>query len=413
MKYSQRQQTYRSLLEDDMFFQWILYPDRELDSYWLQVMQDNPETKQAADELRHIIQGLGVRETNLSEDDKRELWIRVESDYRRRCSRRRQRTFLRYAAIFVLLIAAGITIWYYSADSSTEYRDIASDMSLPGDKQAKVTIIRPNSEKIEIEASNVELRYDTEGRLSANSKAIETAVSAAPTSTIPVVAPEEGLERLIVPYGKTTSLVMSDGTLIWVNSGSKLIYPSVFHKNKREIYVEGEIYLEVMPNKVPFIVKTDKLDILVHGTSFNVSAYKDDETQSVVLATGSVTVATGRGKTLETIRKNQRFSFARKTGVFEVSEVDVLDHICWKYGFLRLKSTRLDEVLKQMERYYNVRIAYEKTDADKIFFSGKLDLKDDIVVTLQIIATSAPISYDIREDMIHVSINKTKNRKVP
>jgi ferric-dicitrate binding protein FerR (iron transport regulator) len=410
MKYSQRQQRYRSLLEDEASFRWILYPDRELDSYWQQIMQDNPEIKQTADELRHIIQGLGVRETHLSEEDKRELWIRVEADYRRRRYRQRQHTVLHYAAVFGLLIAAGITIWYYLAGSSTDYRYIASNMSLPDDKQANVTIIRPHSEKIEIEASNVELRYDTEGRLSANSKAIETAISADTASIISAVAPEEGLNRLIVPYGKTTSLVMSDGTLIWVNSGSKLIYPSVFSKNKREIYVEGEVYLEVMPGKVPFIVKTDKLDIRVHGTSFNVSSYKDDETQSIVLATGSVTVATSRGKTLATIRKNQYFSFARKTDTFEVSEVDVLDYICWKYGFLRLKSAKLSEVLKQMERYYNVRIVYEKTDADKISFSGKLDLKDDIDVTLQIIATSAPINYDIKEDMIYVSINPTKTK---
>jgi ferric-dicitrate binding protein FerR (iron transport regulator) len=410
MKYSQRQQTYRSLLEDDTFFRWVLCPDRELDSYWLQVMQDNPETKQAAEELRHIIQALGVRETHLSEDDKRELWMRIETDYRRRRRRQYRHAFLRYAAIVGLLIAIGITVWYYSADSSTDYRYIASDMNLPGDKQANVTIIRSHSEKIEIETSNVELIYDAEGRLSANSKAVETAVSAA---AAPVDPDEDGLDRLIVPYGKTTNLVMSDGTLIWVNSGSKLIYPSVFSGNKREIYVEGEVYLEVMPGEAPFIVKTDRLDIRVHGTSFNVSAYKDDETQSVVLATGSVTVATGRGKTLETIRKNQRFSFVRKTGTFEVSEVDVLDYICWKYGFLRLKSARLGEVLKQMERYYNVRIAYEKTDAERISFSGKLDLKDDIAVTLQIIATSAPISYDIRDDSIYVSINPTKNRKVP
>jgi ferric-dicitrate binding protein FerR (iron transport regulator) len=405
MKDSQRQQTYRSLLEDDTFFRWVLCPDREPDSYWLQVMQDNPEIKQAADELRHIIQGLSVRETHLSEDDKRELWIRIETDYRRRRSRKRKHTLLRYAAIFALLMATGITVWYRLAGSSTDYRRIASDMSLSGDKQASVTVIRPHSEKIEIEASSVELRYDAEGRLSANSKAVETTVSA--------VAPEEGPDCLIVPYGRTTNLVLSDGTLIWVNSGSKLIYPSVFPGNKREIYVEGEIYLEVMPGETPFTVKTDRLDILVHGTSFNVSAYKDDETQSVVLATGSVTVATDRGKKLETIRKNQHFSFAKKTGIFEVSEVDVLDHICWKYGFLRLKSARLGEVLKQMERYYNVRIVYEKTDADRISFSGKLDLKDDIDVTFQVIATFAPISYDIREDRIHVSINPGKNRKVP
>ncbi|MDR1222584.1 MAG: FecR domain-containing protein [Tannerella sp.] len=406
MKDSQRQQTYKILLEDDTFFRWLLCPDREIDSYWQQIMQDNPETKQAADELRQIIQHLGVRETHLSEDDKRELWTRIETDYRRKRSRKRRHTFLRYAAAFGLLIAAGITVWYYSSGSSTDYRSIASDINLPGDRQAHVTVIRPNAEKIEIEASGAELRYDAEGRLSAGPKTVETAASADTASLLSAVAPEDGPDCLIVPYGKTTRLVLSDGTLIWVNSGSKLIYSSVFSGNKREIYVEGEVYLEVMPGKAPFIVKTDKLDILVHGTSFNVSAYKDDETQSVALATGSVTVATGRGKKLETLRKNQLFSFAGKTGVFEVSEVDVLDHISWKYGFISYKNERLGEVIKKLERYYNVRILFEKEAVDETTVSGKLDLKENISETFRSISRTAPVVFEAKDERTYeIKIN--------
>ena len=90
-----------------------------------------------------------------------------------------------------------------------------------------------------------------------------------------------------------SSLTFSDGTKIWVNSGSKVIYPVSFEKKKREIYVEGEVYLDVTHDTSwPFVVRTQQVDVKVLGTSFNVSAYKDDSNMQVTLVEGKVEVNT-------------------------------------------------------------------------------------------------------------------------
>ena len=96
---------------------------------------------------------------------------------------------------------------------------------------------------------------------------------------------------MIIPKGKRTRLTLADGTHLWANSGTRVVYPSHFEKNHREIYVEGEVYLDVFRNEdAPFIVRTKDFQIQVLGTSFNVSAYPSEGVSSVVLVEGSVNV---------------------------------------------------------------------------------------------------------------------------
>ena len=97
--------------------------------------------------------------------------------------------------------------------------------------------------------------------------------------------------QIIVPPGKRTNVVFADGTKICVNAGTRVVYPEVFLDDSREIYVEGEIYLEVFRDESrPFIVRTEKMNVRVLGTTFNISAYKNQTESSVVLVEGKVEV---------------------------------------------------------------------------------------------------------------------------
>ena len=104
------------------------------------------------------------------------------------------------------------------------------------------------------------------------------------------------INRLVVPYGKRSKVMLPDGTQIWLNAGSTLIFPSTFDKKTREVKLRGEMYAEVAhdPDR-PFLVKTDKLDLKVYGTDFNLSAYEDADPW-VVLVNGSVGIKAGGGK---------------------------------------------------------------------------------------------------------------------
>lgn len=103
--------------------------------------------------------------------------------------------------------------------------------------------------------------------------------------------------QLITPYGKRGTLVLEDGTKIWLNARSRIIYPTQFSDHQREVFVEGEVYFDVTPDKKrPFIVKTDRINVQVLGTKFAISAYKEEKQSHVVLASGTVNVYTDQNK---------------------------------------------------------------------------------------------------------------------
>lgn len=398
MEQSRREQLYHSLLDDDSLFQWLLHPTDETNIYWNQIMQKDIEKKEIIQELKTIVKGIKVVEEGLSEETKKEVWQKIETSLQGKRTSFRLPYFFRYAAMFCLV--AGGSIYFFThtkqeAEKVIDYQSFIADTSAIDRASGNVTVILANQEKIEIEEANADLRVDANGRMSVNAKLIETTPDNSETSLL----------QLVVPYGKTGSLELSDGSKVWVNSGSRVIYPCVFAGNKREIFIDGEAYLEVARNeKKPFIVKTDLLEISVLGTSFNISGYKSDDNQTIVLAEGSVSIKEMKEKTTRIIEPNQKYTLEKQSHTTEVQQVDIFDYICWKYGFLSFKNEKLSAVLKKIERYYNVHIDHDASAIDRTTVSGKLDLKEDIKETFRIISITAPIEYEIQNGEIKINV---------
>ena len=216
-------------------------------------------------------------------------------------------------------------------------------------------------------------------------------------------ATEGELNKLVVSYGKRAHVTLCDGTKIWANAGTVLLFPTRFEDKKREIYVDGEIYIDVTPNpKKPFIVKTSDMGIKVLGTSFYVSAYRKDAEKSIVLVTGKVEVAASNGETVR-ILPNDRFR--QSADKYVVDKVNVADYGSWKDGQLSFRNTELSVILKQLSRYYNVRIVYDKQQ--QITCSGKLDLDDTIEQLLNTITETAPVVINKENDTYKVTLKKS------
>lgn len=199
--------------------------------------------------------------------------------------------------------------------------------------------------------------------------------------------------QIIVPYGKHASVTFADGTRMQVNSGSKVVYSDGFDSNQREILVDGEVYLQVAKSKdCPFVVKTKNFQVKVLGTEFNVSAYQDDPSASVVLVNGSVEVESKKQKTI--LEPNQLAEI--QTRGISVKNIDAYEYICWKDKILLLRDRPLNEVWKKLERYYNCSI-FSSPETDSIRLSGKLDLQDNISDVMDILSTSADFSYTLNE----------------
>jgi ferric-dicitrate binding protein FerR (iron transport regulator) len=205
--------------------------------------------------------------------------------------------------------------------------------------------------------------------------------------------------QLVVPRGRRTSIKFSDGTVAWVNSGSKLVYPKSFTGKKREIFIEGEIYLEVTKDaSKPFCVHSKKFDVVVLGTKFNINAYKEDTENSVVLVDGSVEVTT-KSDFKQKLRPNQGLFFVNES--VKMEDVDASSYISWKDGILKVNGESLGSIFNKLSRFYNVTINYDQSLALEKY-RGKLELNDSIEFVLDNLSFTSQFNYVKDENGIQI-----------
>lgn len=206
---------------------------------------------------------------------------------------------------------------------------------------------------------------------------------------------KEEINQIIVPKGRRADITFSDGTRMYVNAGTRVFYPAVFKKDKREIIVEGEVYLDVAkdPSR-PFIVKANGFDVKVLGTQFNVCAYKEDASASVVLVDGRVEVSSGKSNKSSMLSPNQMIEINDKGT--DIKEVDVFEYICWKDNMMMLNDRKVGETLDRLSRYYGRNIWYNEEIGD-IPISGKLDLMENMEDVINILCQSLFLQYQTDE----------------
>lgn len=170
---------------------------------------------------------------------------------------------------------------------------------------------------------------------------------------------DSSLMRVTVAYGEREQVVLPDGTTVWVNAGTTLQYPQSFAEDKRVVKLSGEAYFDVKRDEArPFIVETRKLSVRVLGTRFNVSAYPDDGQIVTTLNSGKVAVETESRKTI-LLNPDQQLSFDKKTHEVSLQQVESATYSAWKRGELIFDNLTLSEIVKTLERRYDIEI---KTD---------------------------------------------------
>lgn len=385
-----------SLLDNDLFLQWVIEPTPELEAFWIQEMNKSEELKKNICDLKNIINKLRIEEPALSVDAKKLIWknIKQATENKNDTNKNHWMVWIRMTAVAAVFIGllAGVYI-YFNVNNQRDIDYMSMVDNVQASQSGNISLVLADNKVVDISKDSSNVVYDNEGKVKINEETIESTGNEKPAT----------LNQLIVPYGKTTSLTLSDGTKIWVNSGSKLVYPSVFGKDKREIFIAGEIFLDVVKmDNCPFIVKTDYIDINVKGTQFNVSAYGDESLRSVVLVSGAVSV---EGKALNgryDIHVNQMLSYEAGTNHIDVSEVDVDHYISWKHGYLFFQRERIDRVLQKLEKYFNVSFTYKGEGFDEIYVYGKLDLTGSLENVLNYISIITSVNYTIHDDRIEI-----------
>jgi ferric-dicitrate binding protein FerR (iron transport regulator) len=216
--------------------------------------------------------------------------------------------------------------------------------------------------------------------------------------------PDTGYNRMVIPRGGGYKVLLSDGTRVWLNTASQLKYPVSFGTGQRVVELTGEGYFEVAKNAAqPFIVKVNNAAIQVLGTHFNVSAYPDEQATATTVLEGAVRVSTG---SQQVVLKPGQMAEVKEAGIRLEQGVDVDKITAWQKGFFYFNNDKLSDIMRTLERWYDVKVTYGEGVEDKRFMIGRIGRKEDINKPLTILTMTGSIHYKISEDGKEVLISK-------
>jgi len=201
------------------------------------------------------------------------------------------------------------------------------------------------------------------------------------------------------PMGGQYQLVLSDGSKVWLNAGSSLHFPISFTGKERTVELTGEGYFEIAHNvDMPFNVKVNNVNVQVLGTHFDINAYKDEDGVRTTLLEGLVKVNTGSTNLM--LQPGQQARIDRKKNLSINKEVDTDEVIAWKNGWFNFNSLQIQDILRQISRWYNVEIRYEGETTQK-HFTGMVTRNSNVSEVLRIME-QAGIRFKIEGKTITV-----------
>lgn len=307
------------------------------------------------------------------------------------------------AAAFVILIGCGIIFYITrtkqgsggSAISAIEQKN-KTDQIKPGGNIAVLTLA--NGEKIPLDSTsngslakqgNVHLIKLNSGQLRYKRTSEENEKDQTLYNT------------LSTPRGGQYEVILPDGTKVWLNAVSSLHYPVAFTGKTRTVEIKGEGYFKVAPDaKKPFIVKVGHVKIEVLGTRFNVNSYEDEDNVKATLENGSIRVTKGEKRVL--LKPGEEVGFNKRTGVMKVGVANLTAAIAWKNGLFYFHNTNIKEIMKQVSRWYNVKVTYETHELDHKSYSGTLPRYSDVSALLKMLEMTGTVHFKIRDRTIIV-----------
>ncbi len=362
---------YEKLIDNPLFFKWIYFPSEELEMYWQNYMEQYPgQSAQILKFKQKFEEHFKYKNEQLGEIDKKKLAQRILRKMDKVDQRNKRKTFIytfmRYAAVALLFFVTGSSLVYLYMESRQSELVIEGSV-LPAPAQGPILIIG-NDQQIQLNQGKSELDYSRKDEIIVDQKTLNKRKDGK--------TPE--MNTLVIPYGNRSLVTLADGSRVWLNAGSRLIYPSVFKNKTREVFLTGEAFFNVEKNqKQPFIVKTSDVDVKVLGTRFNISAYPEDYSIQTVLAEGSVEINRQQGGLFEkgiTLIPGQLAYFNKKSQETRIFTVNIEHYISWTDGLFSFSNTDLNRIMKKLERYYNIHFQFDDSLKGSIQITGKLDV---------------------------------------
>lgn len=325
---------------------------------------------------------------NLSEELRRYRHIDAFQglkNYRNRYSQKKKIWYTRWywsAAIAILLV--GISLLFLGREGKMDGNKLEIVSG-----NAKAVLVLNNGEVIDLSEKNKSEIIVTE-ELSVRNTGKQLSYTVA---TVAGQEPKEEYNELVIPRGGEFVLVLADGTKVWLNSQTKIKYPVAFNDTVRKVFLEGEAYFEVVKNlECPFhVCMKNGVDVEVLGTSFNVRAYSDENIVETVLEEGKVKMS----KDGETVILNPGVKAKYLSGgTIQVDEVDTELYTAWRTGQYIFMNEKVENILKHLERWYNIEVFYKSEKVKSILFSGDVKKYDDINILLDAMEAAGGVYFE-------------------
>ncbi len=323
---------------------------------------------------------------------------------------RRRRAFakvipaVRYAAVAAFFAFCAWGVWYFY--DSTRKLDLSNAMA----GTTKAVLELASGEKLELgrmdDAEATEILDACHVKIGRRSDFITYDLADLKYDTDIIGEEEMTINKIVTPLGGEYKVILSDGTQVWLNAGSELIYPTRFSGKSRAVHLTGEAFFDVTKGETPFEVRTSHAVVKVLGTRFDVSAYPDDSRTQVVLERGRVDVRTANEN--YSLVPNDRFVIDNETLGVRIDSVDASGYGAWTQGEFVFQNEPIASIAKKLTRWYNVPfVAEEGLDKN---FSGHIRKYRSVDDMIRMLEMTGELRFVICKDEVCI-ISQQAGRK--
>lgn len=305
-----------------------------------------------------------------------------------------KKTYYMWTAVVAASLIFAISFWSLKnyQDTSNDIREFAASHMVAMNKDSEIQFLLTDKKMVTVPGKEVIISCENGMTKVNNEKVLQ----------------KQGFNELIVPHGRRGIVTLMDGTKIWVNSGTRMIYPTKFSKDKREVFVDGEIYLEVAHNsQKPFIVKTNKINVTVTGTKFNISTDNVFNETNVALLEGGVNIEAVKSKALNVkyLTPNHIYTLSAKHEE-TIKKVDAAQYVTWVNYVFECDDLSMKEIFSQLKRIYGATFICTP-EVNDFHYSGKFSTKVGLDSILNNIAQILPIVSTLGSDGVYyISLNQ-------
>ena len=334
--------------------------------------------------------------------DKEKVWANLEEElFQGRTVQFVPRKLLRYAAAILLplIVGGGFAYMYLRTPSANTIAEIDSTIK-PGSQNA--VLILSDGGSVDLgQGEAMATLQDGDASITDENQSLSYSSQSGESVGMPML-----FNELRTPRGGGYNLQLADGTRVWLNSGSSLRYPVSFHDSSRQVFLEGEAYFEVSHTGQAFTVSSGNMNTRVLGTSFNISAYADDEAFITTLVEGKVSVELvaedASASTSAILEPDMQATLFRETGQISTAEVSASGYTSWIQGKIEFHNEILESVMKRLARWYDFEYTFENSAAREFHFSARLDKEESISAILEMLEMTTDVKFEFRENSIVV-----------